>query len=107
MAAVAGFTCQNSTKNRYLALIRAILNKAADEWLWLEKAPKVSLYREPKRRIRWLTPHEANRLIEALPEYMADMVVFSLATGLRQSNVLRLQWSQLDLSRNVAWGQPG
>ncbi len=106
MAAVAGFTCQNSTKNRYLALIRAILNKAADEWLWLEKAPKVSLYREPKRRIRWLTHHEANRLIDALPQYMADMVVFSLATGLRQSNVLRLQWSQLDLSRNVAWVNP-
>ena len=26
----------NATKNRYLALVRAILNKAANEWLWIE-----------------------------------------------------------------------
>ena len=79
----------NATKNRYLALVRAILNKAANEWLWIDKAPKITLYREPKRRIRWLTPAEAERLIAALPEYMADMATFSLATGLRQSNVIK------------------
>lgn len=93
----------NATKNRYLALVRAILNKAANEWLWIDKAPKITLYREPKRRIRWLTPAEAERLIAALPEYMADMATFSLATGLRQSNVINLRWQQLDLQRGVAW----
>ena len=93
----------NATKNRYIALVRAILNKAANEWLWLDKAPKLMLHREPKRRIRWLTPDEAKRLVAALPEYMADMAVFSLATGLRQRNVLNLRWRQLDLQRGVAW----
>lgn len=44
------------TANRYLALIRTILRRAADEWEWIEHAPKVRLYPEPKRRIRWLTP---------------------------------------------------
>ena len=85
--AIAAFPCSNSTKNRYIALIRAILRKAEFEWHWLDKAPKLSLYREPKRRIRWLTPAEAQKLIAALPDYMAEMAIFSLATGLRQRNV--------------------
>ncbi|MCQ9326418.1 site-specific integrase, partial [Neisseria dentiae] len=55
MDTVGGFNCSDSTKNRYLALIRAILNKAAKEWQWLDNVPKITLYREAKRRIRWLT----------------------------------------------------
>jgi integrase len=31
------------------------------------------------------------------------MVKFSLATGLRQSNVTKLEWSQVDMARRVAW----
>jgi len=31
------------------------------------------------------------------------MVRFSLATGLRESNVTGLEWSQVDLTRRVAW----
>ena len=104
--AIAAFPCSNSTKNRYIALIRAILRKAEFEWYWLDKAPKLSLYREPKRRIRWLTPAEAQKLIAALPDYMAEMAIFSLATGLRQRNVLDLKWSQVDMRRKTAWIHP-
>ena len=43
-----------STANRQLALIRAILRKACYEWEWIDKVPKIRLYPEPKRRIRWL-----------------------------------------------------
>ncbi|WP_241155834.1 site-specific integrase [Neisseria yangbaofengii] len=103
MAVVAVRPCSNSTKNRYLALIRAILNKAVKEWEWLAKAPYLKLYRKSKRRIRQLTKQEAAKLIAALPPNMADMVVFSLATGLRQRNVLDLEWSQVDLSARTAW----
>jgi len=42
---------------------------------------------EPKRRIRWLTHEEAQRLIDELPEHLAEMVRFTLATGLRKANV--------------------
>jgi len=31
------------------------------------------------------------------------MARFALATGLRQRNVCRLEWSQIDLQRRVAW----
>ena len=61
------------------------------------------MHTEPKKRIRWLTPDEVKRLIAAAPPYMAQMIKFSLATGLRQRNVLTLKWQQVDLQRRVCW----
>jgi len=42
-------------------------------------------------------------LINELPVHLKDMVRFSLATGLRESNVTHLQWSQVDMQRRCAW----
>lgn len=92
-----------STANRYLALVRAILRRAKDEWEWIERMPKVKLYKEPEGRERALTPEQAKRLLEELPAHLRDMALFSLLTGLRQSNVLRLEWRQVDLDRAHAW----
>lgn len=50
-----------ATANRYLTLIRAILRKASLEWEWINWVPKVTLYREAKRRVRWITPEQARR----------------------------------------------
>ena len=58
---------------------------------------------EPKRRIRWLTRDERDRLIGALPEHLAAMARFSPETGLRRSNVTGLLWLQVDLTRRTAW----
>jgi integrase len=96
----------NGTVNRMLALIRAVLRKAAYEWEWIEKAPKVRMLPVPKQRIRWLTQDEAERLLTELPAHLSPMARFSLETGLRQANVTGLQWSQLDLGRKVAWIHP-
>ena len=98
--------CSNATVNRMLALQRAILRKCANEWEWLEKAPTVRMLKEPTRRIRFLTREEAQRLLAELPAYLADMAAFSLAAGLRRANVTGLQWTQVDLTRKVAWIHP-
>lgn len=95
-----------ATVNRMLALIRSILRKAALEWEWLDKVPKIRLLPEPSRRIRWITREEASRLIDELPDHLKAMVRFSLETGLRQANVTGLQWSQIDLTRRCAWIHP-
>jgi integrase len=92
-----------ATANRYLALVRAILRKAWLEWEWIDKAPKVKLNREPKRRVRWITPEQASTLLDELPEHQRDITVFALATGLRQGNVIKLEWSQVDLERGTCW----
>jgi integrase len=97
---------ENGTVNRMLAVIRAILRRSALEWGWLDQAPKVRMLAVPKRRIRFLTKDEAQRLLAELPPHLAVMARFSLETGLRKANVTGLQWSQVDLVRRKAWIHP-
>jgi integrase len=92
-----------ATVNRYLALIRSILRRARDEWEWVEKVPKVKLFKETAGRERALTHDEAQRLLDELPEHQRNVVLFALMTGLRQSNVLHLEWSQVDMNLRHAW----
>jgi integrase len=96
----------NATVNRTMEVVRAVLRKAANEWEWLDRVPKVRMLPEPKRRVRWLTRDEADRLVATLPEHLAAMGRFSLETGLRRSNVTGLEWSQVDLARRTAWIHP-
>jgi integrase len=95
-----------ATVNRYLALVRAILRKAEQEWGWLDRVPKVRLRREDNRRTGFLTPQQARRLLDELPPHLAQMARFALATGLRMTNVTGLDWSQVDLHHRSAWIHP-
>lgn len=97
---------KNSSVNRTMEVIRAVLRKAAYEWEWLDKALSIRMLPEPRRRVRWLTQDEANRLIAVLPVHLAAMVRFSLETGLRRANVTGLLWSQVDLVNRKAWIHP-
>ena len=94
------------TANRYMALIRAGLRRSANEWEWIDKAPKVPMYPGKVRRVRWITREEAERLLSFLPVHQAAMARFALATGLRQRNVCRLEWSQVNLQSRLAWIHP-
>lgn len=78
---------KGSTQNRMLALIRAVLRKAKYEWEWPVHVPFIRMRAEPKGRIRWLTKAEAERLLNCLPPYFADIVKFALNTGLRRAVV--------------------
>ena len=89
--------------NRYLALIRSILRRARDDWEWIDQIPKVRLYRESRRRVRWITQEQAAKLLAELPPHLCEMARLSLSTGLRQHNVSHLRWDQVDLARKVAW----
>jgi integrase len=93
----------DTTANRYRSTLRSLLNMARDDWDWLNTAPTIKLKREPTRRVRWITRTEANRLIDAAPDYLQGAIEFSLQTGLRQSNVLGLRWSRVDMLRQTMW----
>lgn len=95
-----------STVNRMLEIVRAILRKAEREWEWIDRAPSIRMLKEDNRRIRWITKEEAERLIQNLPSHLADMAAFSLATGLRMSNITGLEWKDLDLVKRHAWIHP-
>ena len=92
-----------STANRYLALIRTVLRKACHEWEWIDRTPKISLYREKEGRNRSLTHEELGRLLSELPEHLADMALFSVATGLRQGNVRNLRWADVNMKLRHAF----
>lgn len=96
----------NATVNRMLEVVRAILRRAEREWGWLDRVPAIRLLQTPKRRVRWLTFGEAGRLLAELPEHLRSMAAFTLATGLRERNVTRLEWSQVDLQRRLCWIHP-
>ena len=97
----------NSTINRALEIVRRILHLARDEWQWLQRFPRIRMLPEPKRRIRFLTREEADKLLEVLPEHMRPIVRFALATGCRMSEILSLEWRRVDFDRRVAWLEPG
>ena len=92
-----------TTANRYLALIRAMLNLAAKELEWLERVPNVKLYKEPKKRVRWLKHEEADRLLSFLPDHVRVMASFTLATGFRQANVIGLLWERVDFNARTVF----
>jgi integrase len=96
-------TVSKATVNRYLALVRAILLRSRDEWEWIDKVPKVKLFKEGPGRERSITAEQARSLLGQLPAHQRDVVTFALATGLRQSNVLGLEWSHVDLDAGHAW----
>jgi integrase len=101
------FACERATSgsnaNRYLALIRAILRRACNEWEWTERVPRFRLFKESEGRVRSLTRDEFARLIAELPAHLADMATFAVATGLRQANVVGLEWKYVDMELEHAW----
>ncbi len=88
--------------NVILQTIRAVL-RAAERRGWLDRVPPIRLLPEPSRRIRYLSADEEQRLLAALPTHLAYVARFALATGLRMSNITRLEWQQVDLGRRQAW----
>jgi integrase len=92
-----------ATVNRYLALVRSILIRARDEWEWIERAPKIRLFKESNSRERSLSIVEVKALLHELPPHQHEIVLFALATGLRQSNAVKMEWSQINLELRHAW----
>lgn len=103
VARIKAAASSSATANRMLALVRSILRRAMHVWGWLGRVPHIELFPERSRRVRWLTPIQARSLLHQLPEHQQRIVVFALATGLRQANVLKLEWSQIDLRRRMLW----
>jgi integrase len=94
-----------ATVNRTLALLRHLLRLAHEEWELLDAMPRIRMEREAEGRLRWLTPEEATRLLDASREsrneHLTDLVEFALFTGMRRSEVLGMTWERVDRARGV------
>ena len=71
-------TVNKPTVNRYLALVRAILLRARDEWEWIDKTPKVKLFKEGPGRERSITVEQAETLLGELPVHQRDVVALRI-----------------------------
>jgi integrase len=87
--------------NRTLAVLRQVMGRAQKSWgVEVQHIDwKAHFQKEPKGRVRWLTPAEAQRLCEALPEHVRLAVEWSLYTGTRKGETYRLRWRDVDTER--------
>ena len=91
-----------ATVDRHMAVLRALLNKAAGPWRYLERAPTVPMYNPPKGEPRWLSRAEYRKLRKELPEHLKPIADFAVLTGLRMRAQLGLTWERVDLRKRRA-----
>jgi integrase len=86
--------------NRELAALKHALRLAV-EWDYLEASPaaRVTKFKEPPGRVRYLTRDEADRLVAACSDELRPIVVAALHTGMRLGEILTLTWKHVDLKR--------
>jgi integrase len=95
--------CSPGSWNRCLTIISVIHKIAGLE------PPKVAKKPVPEGRTRFLNKREWARLekrLKTLSPLLWQCARFTLATGLRENNVLNLEWSQVDLKRRTAFLWP-
>lgn len=92
-----------ATINRELAMLSKAFNLALKEWEWVENNPmsKVPKEKEDNERDRWLNEDEEKRLLNNSSSWLKDIIVFDLHTGLRQGELLALQWDRVNLFRKT------
>ena len=91
------------TVNDELTLLGHAYKLALLEWEWVTDNPVLKVKKEKIRSKpgRWLTVEEEARLLAASPHWLQEMLLFALHTGMRQSEILNLQWPQVDLTRRT------
>ena len=96
------------TTNFYVQLIRRLFNLAV-EWGYIEKPPfRLKPFPEPKGRVRYLSPEEKRRLLEACEApKLKLMVMIALWTGMRAGEIKRLRWEDIDWEAGVIRVRPG
>lgn len=89
-----------------LAIVRQVFNYAHDVGVYAGGSPTAGVKR-PKidnARMRYLTPKEADILLQALKEKSTtvhDMALLSLHCGLRYGEIAGLQWQDVDLNKSA------
>lgn len=94
----------DSSVNRRLTVLRAVMRMARDRWGVEVSMPnwKVHWLREPAPRDRYLSEEDASRLMKEAAPHLRPAIAFSLLTGVRLSNCIKLDWRQVDMpSREI------
>ncbi|MFQ5508377.1 MAG: tyrosine-type recombinase/integrase [Leptospirillia bacterium] len=93
-----------ATINRYTAVLSHAFSYAMRELEWVDANPlqRVSKYREPRGRMRFLSKAERTALLDVCQtsdnRLLYPAVLLALATGMRQGEQMTLRWPQVDLA---------
>ena len=97
-------TAKNSTINRDLAILSAVRNLADEFWEVKVNTAKPLKFKlkEPAENIKFLKDWEiAQRIVDNASPHLKPIIYTALYTGLRQSNILALKWSDVDFKNNI------
>jgi integrase len=100
----------SNTVIRELAYLSSVINHARREWGINIPNPVLMVRRPqmPKGRDRVITEEELRRLLEQLEPtgrrnvWMKPLVLLALETGMRRGELLRLQWTDINLQKRTA-----
>lgn len=93
----------NGTKNKYLTTIRRMLNLCY-RWGWIDRAPYLPRYTEPRVRVRWESPETIQALISALNiPWMRDAAWVAVMTGMREDEIFSLLPHQVSVANRSTW----
>lgn len=92
-----------STADRYMALLRAILRRAKFDWQVIDDIPKVPMYRPPVPEPKFLTRAQFERLADELPMHLRLAARLAVNVGLRMRAQTALTWDRVDLAARRAW----
>jgi integrase len=100
---------RRASANRVLTILKAILNRAFEDELVVDDSPwrKVKPFKgtdEPV--IRFLTPAESTRLVNACPTPFRDLVGAALSTGARYSELANAIVSEFNPQTNTVYFSP-
>jgi len=87
-----------ATINRDLGVLRHMLRMAVRKWRWLRQEPYIEMLPEGGPRDRELSEAEEALLLPACRVDFRPLVQAGLYTGMREGELLKLTWDQVDLA---------
>lgn len=91
------------TINNELILMGHLFTLAMKEWEWVRDNPVARISKERVENLieRWLTFEEEGKLLAVSPAWLQEIILFAVNTGLRQGEILNLQWPLVDIFRKT------
>ena len=93
--ALRRLTAKPATINKELGMVRHAFNVACREWEWCRENSMRRVSLEPVHN------EEEALLLTASFDWLKEIIVFALNTGMRQGEILALQWQDIDFERGT------
>ena len=101
-------TCGPETKNKYIRLLRAAFNVAIS-WDMIDSNPAARIMPLPNynpKPVRALSDEEVTIILESFPSPEREFCALALLAGFRRSDIVYLDWADIDLKAKTITLRP-